>query len=58
MTTYIHYNFLLFLIEFFSIRNIKAGDEILINYHGDPKAKDEVWFDKEGSRIKRIKATK
>ena len=46
------------IIEFFSIKNIKAGDEILINYHGDPKAKDEVWFDKEGSRIKRIKTTK
>ncbi len=43
-------------IEFFALKKIKAGEEITINYHGDPDVKDELWFDKTGQRIKRIKA--
>ncbi|MEP7196053.1 MAG: SET domain-containing protein [Saprospiraceae bacterium] len=42
-------------INFFAIKNIKAGDEITINYHGEPESKDELWFDQTGKRIKRIK---
>ena len=41
---------------FFALKKIKAGEEITINYHGDPDVKDELWFDKTGQRIKRIKA--
>ncbi|NOT36377.1 MAG: SET domain-containing protein-lysine N-methyltransferase [Saprospiraceae bacterium] len=42
-------------INFFAIKTIKAGKEITINYHGQPEAEDELWFDKEGKRVKRIK---
>lgn len=42
-------------INFHAIKNIKAGKEIMINYHGQPEAEDELWFDKSGKRIKRIK---
>ncbi|MCC6815182.1 MAG: SET domain-containing protein-lysine N-methyltransferase [Saprospiraceae bacterium] len=44
-------------INFFAIKNIKAGKEITINYHGQPENRDELWFDKSGKRIKRIKYT-
>lgn len=44
------------VIEFFAIRDIKSGEEITVNYHGDPDAKDEIWFDEKGNRTKRIKA--
>lgn len=30
---------------FMAIKNIKAGDEILINYNGDPKSREKVEFD-------------
>ncbi|MBK9720513.1 MAG: SET domain-containing protein-lysine N-methyltransferase [Saprospiraceae bacterium] len=42
-------------IEVVAIKNIPAGKEITFNYHGDPDCKDELWFDKKGKRIKRIK---
>lgn len=42
-------------VNFFAIKNIKAGKEITINYHGKPEADDELWFNKEGKRVKRIK---
>ena len=42
-------------IRFFAIKNIKAGEEITINYHGEPESKDALWFDKSGKRVKRIK---
>ncbi|MEO6191228.1 MAG: SET domain-containing protein [Saprospiraceae bacterium] len=42
-------------IRFFAIKNIAAGEEITINYHGEPESKDELWFDKSGKRVKRIK---
>ena len=32
-------------IEFVSIREIKAGEEITINYNGDPDNLKPVWFD-------------
>lgn len=32
---------------FKSIKAIKKGDEIFVNYNGDPNNKEKVWFDKE-----------
>ncbi len=46
------------VIEIMAIKDIKAGTEITCNYHGDPNCKDELWFDKKGYRIKRLKAKK
>ena len=31
-------------IEFITLRNIPAGDEITINYNGDPASREPVWF--------------
>ncbi|MDF1508614.1 SET domain-containing protein [Robertmurraya sp. DFI.2.37] len=31
--------------EFFAFKDIKAGDEILINYNGDVDDKERLWFD-------------
>ena len=42
-------------IDIYSIKDILVGEEITFNYHGDPEAKDELWFDEDGKRIKRIK---
>ena len=33
--------------DFFAFTDIKAGDEILINYNGDVDDKDPLWFDQE-----------
>ncbi|MFJ7732949.1 SET domain-containing protein [Lysinibacillus sp. NPDC097231] len=33
--------------DFFAYTDIKAGDEILINYNGDVDDKDELWFNQE-----------
>ncbi len=33
--------------DFFAYRDIKAGDEILINYNGDVDDDEPLWFDKE-----------
>jgi SET domain-containing protein len=32
------------IINFFAIKPISKGCEILINYNGDPKSKDPLWF--------------
>lgn len=32
------------IIEVYATRNIEAGEEITINYHGDPKNPDPTWF--------------
>lgn len=32
---------------FVSIKHIKKGEEITVNYNGDPKIKERVWFDKK-----------
>ncbi|MBK8954704.1 MAG: SET domain-containing protein-lysine N-methyltransferase [Saprospiraceae bacterium] len=42
-------------IDVRAIKDIPAGKEITFNYHGDPKCKDTLWFDKSGKRIKRMK---
>jgi SET domain-containing protein len=31
-------------IDFFAYKDIKAGEEILINYNGDPKDQSSLWF--------------
>lgn len=30
---------------FYAIKDIEKGEEILINYHGDPNCKEPVWFE-------------
>jgi hypothetical protein len=32
------------VIEFFALRNIEAGEEILVNYNGDPADDSPLWF--------------
>jgi SET domain-containing protein len=32
-------------ILFQAIKDIKSGEEITINYNGNPKSQDKVWFD-------------
>ena len=34
------------LLIFKALRNIKKGEEINVNYNGDPKNKEKVWFEK------------
>ncbi len=43
-------------IDFVAIKTIPSGQEITVNYHGDSKCKDPLWFDETGTRIRRIKA--
>jgi len=31
-------------IEIYSIRDIKAGEEITISYHGNPGSREQLWF--------------
>lgn len=31
-------------IHFIAIKTIKVGDEILVNYNGDPESKEPLWF--------------
>lgn len=33
------------IMEIIAYRNIKAGDELFINYGGHPTAKTKLWFD-------------
>lgn len=33
--------------DFYAYTNIKAGEEILINYNGDVEDKDPLWFNQE-----------
>jgi hypothetical protein len=32
-------------IEFVALKDIEAGEEITINYNGNPESQKEVWFD-------------
>jgi uncharacterized protein len=32
-------------IEFVALRDIEAGEEVTINYNGDPESQEPVWFD-------------
>ncbi|MCM3717555.1 SET domain-containing protein [Fictibacillus phosphorivorans] len=31
-------------VDFFALKDIKAGEEILVNYNGDPNDKGPLWF--------------
>ena len=33
--------------DFFAYKDIKAGEEVLINYNGDVDDEDPLWFDVE-----------
>ena len=33
-------------IDFYCVRDIEAGDEITVNYNGDPDNNTKVWFEK------------
>jgi uncharacterized protein len=35
-------------IEIFAVRDIEAGEEITINYHGDPLDESPTWFMTDG----------
>ncbi len=35
---------------FKSIKKIKKGEEITVNYNGNPEDKEKVWFDKDGNK--------
>ncbi|WP_102347698.1 SET domain-containing protein [Bacillus sp. Marseille-P3661] len=35
--------------DFYAYKNIKAGEEILINYNGDVDDNEPLWFNKENS---------
>ena len=35
---------------FKSIKKIKKGEEITVNYNGDPEDKEKVWFEKDGNK--------
>lgn len=37
-------------IDFFCVKNIEAGEEITVNYNGEPDDKTLVWFEKDGMR--------
>ena len=37
------------IIEIWSIRDIEVGEEITVNYNGDPEVQDPVWFEEGGS---------
>lgn len=34
-------------IDFYCIKKIEAGEEITVNYNGEPDEKTPVWFDQE-----------
>ena len=34
-----------FTIDFYALREIQKGEEIMINYNGNPSSQSEVWFD-------------
>lgn len=40
-------NFQNHTFDFFAYKDIKAGEEILINYNGDVDDQEPLWFDKE-----------
>lgn len=31
-------------LDFYALRDIEAGEEITVNYNGDPNSKRDVWF--------------
>ena len=31
-------------LDFYALRKIEAGEEVTVNYNGDPDNEDEVWF--------------
>lgn len=33
-------------LDFFALRDIRKGEELLINYNGEPTSQDRVWFEK------------
>ena len=34
-------------LDFFAMQDIKPGEEITVNYNGDPEVQEDVWFDVE-----------
>lgn len=34
-------------LAFYAIKDIEAGEEITINYNGDPENQEKVWFDQK-----------
>lgn len=46
------------MMEITALRTIMAGEEISINYHGDPECKEPLWFDVVSSskRLRRARS--
>lgn len=40
-------------VDFYAIKKIKPGEEIMVNYNGEPHLKKPVWFDIENKKGKR-----
>lgn len=40
-------------VDFYAIKKIKPGDEIVVNYNGLSHVKDSVWFDVKNKKRKR-----
>jgi len=32
-------------LDFYALKDIEVGEEITINYNGDPKSQEKVWFE-------------
>jgi SET domain-containing protein len=43
------------MMEIIAIKDIELGEEITINYNGDPENKDELWFTQRAPRPKRAR---
>ncbi|HQU59639.1 MAG: SET domain-containing protein-lysine N-methyltransferase [Phaeodactylibacter sp.] len=37
-------------LDFFALRDIDAGEEITVNYNGDPEEQSEIWFEARRSK--------
>jgi SET domain-containing protein len=37
-------------LDFYALRDIQAGEEITVNYSGDPEGEIELWFDMKSGR--------
>jgi uncharacterized protein len=43
------------MMEIIAIKDIEPGEEITINYNGDPESQDELWFTQRAKRPRRAK---
>ena len=46
------------MMEIIAIKDIQRGEEITINYNGDPEKQDELWFTQRSSRPRSVRKRK